>query len=112
MAPRHSGAGAGGAEGFAGLLVVDLHVPQSRSLKDKRSPVRSVTQSLKNAGFSASEVDHHDRLQVAQLAISIVARRASDVERLLDEAVRICERPEAEVVTRQRTVLSLRDVAD
>lgn len=101
-----------GRSGFAGLLVVDLHFPQSRSLKDKRAPLRSITQWMRNAGYSVSEVGMHEKWQRAHLAISVVARGSGDVERLLDEAVRICERGGGvEVSTIQRSVLSLEDLS-
>jgi len=94
--------------GFAGLLVLDLHIPQARSLKEKRQPLRSCMQRLRNAGFSVSEVDHHDKWQRAQVAISIVGRGSGAVEDLLDSAYRVFEsRPDLEVSTRQRTVLAI-----
>lgn len=94
--------------GFAGLMVLDIHLPQSRSLKDKRQPLRSVRQRLRDAGFSVSEVDHHDKWQRAQVAVSIVGRGSGDVERLLDDALRVFEsRPDIEVSVRQRTVLAI-----
>jgi uncharacterized protein YlxP (DUF503 family) len=94
--------------GFAGLMVLDLHIPQARSLKDKRQPLRSVKQRLRDAGFSVSEVDHHDKWQRAQVAVSIVARSGGDVEHLLDQALRVFDsRPDLEVSVRQRTVLAI-----
>lgn len=96
--------------GFAGLLVVDLFFPGSQSLKDKRGPLRSVKQTLRNAGYSASEVAHHDKWQRTQLAISVVARGFNDTEQLLDEAVRICARVDVDVCVVQRSVLSFDDL--
>jgi uncharacterized protein YlxP (DUF503 family) len=98
------------ASGYAGLLVVDLHFPASQSLKDKRSPLRSVMTRLRAAGYSASEVGMHDKWQRAHVAISIVSGGAGECERLLDEALRMCERPDVEASTVQRTVLSLDDM--
>ena len=99
--------------GFAGLMVLDMHLPQAQSLKDKRQPLRSVKQRLRSAGFSVSEVDHHDKWQRAQVAVSIVGRGSGDVERLLDEALRVIEsRPEWHVSIRQRTVLAIDEYAD
>jgi uncharacterized protein YlxP (DUF503 family) len=112
-APRAGGFGGGGAalmanQGFAGLMVLDVLIPHSESLKDKRQSLRSTLQRLKDAGFSASEVDHHDKWQRAQIAVSIVGRGSGDVERLLDTALRMFEsRPELDVSVRQRTVLAL-----
>lgn len=94
--------------GFAGLMVLDLHLPYSQSLKDKRQPLRSIRQRLRDAGFSVSEVDHQDKWQRAQVAVSIVAGASGDVERLLDDALRTFEsRPELHVSVRQRTVLAI-----
>lgn len=94
--------------GFAGLMVLDLHIPQARSLKEKRQPLRSVKQRLRDAGFSVSEVDHHDKWQRAQVAVSIVGRGSNDVEDLLDVALRTFDaRPDLEVSVRQRTVLAI-----
>ena len=94
--------------GFAGLMVLDLHIPQARSLKDKRQPLRSIKARLRDGGFSVSEVDHHDKWQRAQVAVSIVGRRSSDVEDLLDDALRVFQqRPDLEVTVRQRTVLAI-----
>lgn len=94
--------------GFAGLMVLDVHIPMAQSLKDKRQPLRSVKQRLRDAGFSVSEVDHHDKWQRAQLAVSIVGRGSGDVEDLLDAAYRVFEsRPDIDVSVRQRTVLAI-----
>jgi uncharacterized protein YlxP (DUF503 family) len=111
MPRRHPGADQD-AGGFAGLLVVDLHFPGARTLKDKRGPLKSILQRLHNAGFSASEVAHHDKWQRSQLAISMVARGSTDIEGLLDEAVRICERPDVDVVVVQRAVLGFDEVEE
>lgn len=94
--------------GFAGLMVLDILIPGAQSLKDKRQPLRSIKARLRDGGFSVSEVDHHDKWQRAQIAVSIVARHSSDVEDLLDDALRTFEaRPDLDVSIRQRTVLAI-----
>ncbi|MCW2927402.1 MAG: hypothetical protein JWM86_1370, partial [Thermoleophilia bacterium] len=99
--------------GFAGLMVLDLHMPFSQSLKDKRQSLRSVKQRLRDAGMSVSEVDHHDKWQRAQVAVSIVARTSGDVEQQLDAALRVFDtRFEMHVSVRQRTVLALEEYED
>jgi len=99
--------------GFAGLMVLDVHLPQSQSLKDKRQPLRSIKQRLRDAGFSVSEVDHHDKWQRAQVAVSIVGRGSGAVEDLLDSALRVFEsRPDLDVSIRQRTVLAIDEYGD
>ena len=77
------------AAGFVGILTVELRFPEAHSLKEKRMFVRSAKQHLQNrVGASVAEVDHHDVWQRAVLTVACVARRASDAERLLDEAER------------------------
>lgn len=99
--------------GFAGLMVVDVHIPYAQSLKQKRGPLRSIMTRLRDAGFSASEVDHHDKWQRAQLAVSIVGRGSTNVERMLDTALEILgSRPDLDVSVRQRTVLAIDEYAD
>ena len=94
--------------GFAGLMVLDILIPGAQSLKDKRQPLRSIKQRLRDAGFSVSEVDHHDKWQRSQVAVSIVGRGSGDVEDLLDAALRVFEqRPDLDVSVRQRTVLAI-----
>jgi uncharacterized protein YlxP (DUF503 family) len=94
--------------GFAGLMVLDIHIPQARSLKDKRQVLRSTKQRLRDAGFSVSEVDHHDKWRRSQVAVSIVGRGSGNVEDLLDTALRVFEsRPDLDVSVRQRTVLAI-----
>ncbi|MCW2961888.1 MAG: hypothetical protein JWM90_2275 [Thermoleophilia bacterium] len=94
--------------GFAGLMVLDILIPGSQSLKDKRQPLRSIKQRLRDAGFSVSEVDHHEKWQRAQVAVSIVGRGSGAVEDLLDDALRVFEaRPDLDVSVRQRTVLAI-----
>lgn len=113
--PVSGGFGARGAglmanQGFAGLMVLDVLIPHAQSLKDKRQSLRSTLARLQNAGFSASEVDHHDKHQRAQIAVSIVGRGARDVEHQLDLALRVFDsRPDLDVTIRQRTVLSLEE---
>ena len=94
-------------QGFAGLLVINLQFPSARSLKDKRAHLRSIKAHMQRAGYSVSEVAHHDLWQRSQLAVSVVARGSNDVEHRLDEAARICERVGCEATTVQRSVLSL-----
>ena len=56
-----------------GLLTLDLHFPGARSLKDKRSAVRSLKDRLRSRfNASVSEVAQHDKWQRATLAVCIV----------------------------------------
>jgi uncharacterized protein YlxP (DUF503 family) len=53
-----------------GLLMLDLHFPGARSLKDKRQALRSLETKLRNRfNVAVAEVDHQDLWQRARLAV-------------------------------------------
>ncbi len=53
-----------------GLLMLDLHFPGARSLKDKRQALRSLETKLRNHfNVSLAEVEHQDLWQRARLAV-------------------------------------------
>ena len=57
-----------------GWLRVDLHIPMSHSLKEKRRPLRSLIVKLRNRfNVSAAEVDCQDLHQRAVVAVALVA---------------------------------------
>jgi uncharacterized protein len=92
--------------GYVGILSIELHFPETHSLKGKRKDVLSAKAQLQRRfGASVAEVDHHDVWQRAGLAIACVAREYREVERLLDDAERyldaqsyVLQRAEREVV--------------
>lgn len=96
--------------GYVGILSFELLLGQSHSLKEKRMVVRSVKAHLTNrVGCSVAEVDHHDVWQRARLTMACVAREASEVERLLDDAERWLHGQEFEVGGTTRETVSLDD---
>jgi uncharacterized protein YlxP (DUF503 family) len=71
--------------GYVGLVSIDLHLPQSGSLKDKRHELRSLKSDLiRRFGAAVAEVDHHDLRQRARLEAAIVDRHAHELELRLD----------------------------
>jgi len=68
-----------------GTLEVKLFVRESRSLKDKRQVVRSITERLKN-GFNVAvaEVGARDHHQQVVLGIAAVGDEAAPVKSMLD----------------------------
>jgi len=67
------------------IAALELHLPSSRSLKDKRRVVKSLIDRL-HARFrvSVAETDHHDLHQRAEIGIAAVGRSAAELERLMD----------------------------
>jgi uncharacterized protein YlxP (DUF503 family) len=71
-----------------GLCTIELQVPGSTSLKDKRRVIRSVRDRVRNAfNVSVAEVDHHDSRQFATIAIACVSSSGSYAHGLLEKAV-------------------------
>jgi uncharacterized protein len=92
--------------GFVGILSVELHFPESGSLKGKRKFVKSAKAQLQHRfGASVAEVDHHDLWQRARLTVACVARDHGELERLLDDAERYLGGQEYELVRSEREVV-------
>ena len=71
-----------------GLLTIELHVPGSQSLKEKRMVLRRIKDRLKKFNVAVSEVEHQDLWQRAGLAVVTVgtdekqAAVAGEIERV------------------------------
>jgi uncharacterized protein len=92
--------------GFVGILSVELHFPESGSLKGKRKFVKSAKAQLQHRfGASVAEVDHHELWQRARLMVACVARDHGEVERLLDDAERYLSGQEYELISSEREVV-------
>ncbi len=96
--------------GYVGILSVELHFPDSGSLKTKRMHLRSAKAQLqKRFGASVAEVDHHELWQRARLAVACVARGHRELHELLDGAERYLAAQEFELVRAEREVVALGD---
>jgi uncharacterized protein YlxP (DUF503 family) len=92
--------------GFVGILSVELHFPESGSLKGKRKFVKSAKAQLQQRfGASVAEVDHHELWQRSRLTVACVAREHGELERLLDDAERYLSGQEYELVSTEREVV-------
>jgi len=67
------------------VSVLELHIPASRSLKEKRRVVKALTERIhQRYRVSIAETDYHDLHQRAQIAIAVVHSSRSELERLLE----------------------------
>ena len=86
------------------VLVVELHLPMSQSLKEKRALVKPVVDGAR-ARFSvaAAETGYLDKWQRSEVAFAGVAATPGHVEDVLDEVERfVWSKPDVEVVTSER----------
>lgn len=87
------------------VLRAELHLPQSRSLKAKRSVVKSALAHLQQRnGVGAAEVDHTEVWQRTALGVTVVAGDASRCEEVMDDVERMLwSLPDTEVLELRRS---------
>jgi uncharacterized protein YlxP (DUF503 family) len=94
------------ASGYVGILSVELHFPESGSLKGKRKYVKSAKAHLhERYGASVAEVDHHDLWQRAGLTVACAASGHRELHQLLDAVERFLGSQEFELVRAEREVV-------
>jgi uncharacterized protein YlxP (DUF503 family) len=70
-------------------LTVELHLPDCRSLKDKRAVVKAMTDGArKRYAVAASETDHQDTWQRAELGFACVSGTSSHASDVIDQVER------------------------
>lgn len=73
-----------------GLLRASLSLPESHSLKDKRSVLRSLKDRIRNEmNVSVAEVGRQDAWQMAEMAFVTVAAEREVVEKRLAEVSKV-----------------------
>ena len=73
-----------------GLRTVEIFIPQSQSLKEKRMVLRRIKDKVKsNLNVSYAEVDHHDKWQRTSLSFVTVANKRSHVDKRMDQVMEI-----------------------
>jgi uncharacterized protein len=94
------------ATGYVGILSVELHFPESGSLKGKRKHVKSAKAQLHDRfGASVAEVDHHELWQRAGLTVACASSGHKELQELLDAVVRYLGAQEYELMRAEREVV-------
>jgi len=94
-----------------GALVIDLQLPESHSLKDKRMVLRHLLDtSRRRFNVAAAEQAHHDLLQRTELVFAAAGSGLAHVEEVLDSVERfVWSHPELTVLGTTRYFLDLDD---
>jgi len=93
---------------IVGIGLIELYLPGSHSLKDKRSVVKSLTARLHHEfNVSCSEVDHQDVWQSAAIGVAVVSNDAACVQEVMSHVVSWIERnrPDVEVVEQSLEII-------
>jgi uncharacterized protein YlxP (DUF503 family) len=78
---------------FVGICTIDLHIPESGSLKTKRQSLRSLKDRIRNTfNVSVAEVDGNDLWQKASLAVAAVSNDKAHLNQTLDHVINMVER--------------------
>jgi uncharacterized protein YlxP (DUF503 family) len=73
---------------IVGAAAVEIRIHGSRSLKEKRGVIRSITQRLRNRFVLAvAEVGGQDRWQTAVLGLAATGSEPGPVRRVLEKAI-------------------------
>jgi uncharacterized protein YlxP (DUF503 family) len=86
------------------ILTLELHLPDSHSLKDKRSAIKPIIEGARRRyAVAAAEVDHQNSWQVATIGMAAVSGTAGHAKSVLDAAERfVWSFPEIEVTSTRR----------
>jgi uncharacterized protein YlxP (DUF503 family) len=72
-----------------GLLLVEIHFPQARSLKDKRRELAGLKSRIKGKFNAAvAEIDFQDMWQRTAVGIATLSRQQAVVEQTLESILR------------------------
>jgi uncharacterized protein len=67
-----------------GLLTLEIHIPDARSLKDKRQVLRSLKERLRSRfNVAVAELDHQDTWQRSQIGIVTLSNDQAHLEQSL-----------------------------
>ena len=83
-----------------GALALDLHLPQVRSLKEKRAVIKPILEGARRRYQAATaEVGHQDKWQRAAIGVAVVSASASHAADVMDAVERfVWSFPEVEVL--------------
>ena len=70
---------------FIGVCTIEIHIPDSGSLKGKRHSLRSLKDRIRNTfNVSVAEVDNNDLWQKATLGVAAISNDKAHLNRTLD----------------------------
>jgi len=76
-----------------GLLILELQIPDARSLKDKRQVLRSLKDRLRRKfNIAVAELDFHDVWQTSTIGIVTLSNAEQHVEESLQHVLKEAQR--------------------
>ena len=92
---------------FAALLVIDLHVPASGSLKAKRAVIKQLSARLRaDLNVSVAEIGYQDLWQRCLLGLAIAAGSEVGARKVAQQAEKVVSRdPRVEILNQHLEVV-------
>ena len=92
---------------FAGLLSVELFLPEVSSLKEKRMVIKSLKDILRNKfNISISEVESNDKWQRAALAVAVVGNDKKYIDGQIQAVLQEIEKKrDVQILTHQMEII-------
>ena len=85
---------------YVGILVIEILIYSSTSLKEKRIVLKSVKDRLKNKfNVAVAETDFQDKWQRAQLGIVTISNQQSHLEHSLQQIFQYLDRSDSYEIT-------------
>ena len=98
-------------DAYVALLLVDLHFPDSESLKSKRKDVASMKAQLHGRlGAAVAEVDGQDTWQRSTLSVALTSGSTGELQKAADRVERYLIDRFPDTVTVRRTLASSEDL--
>jgi hypothetical protein len=81
------------------IVRIELHIPSSRSLKEKRAVLKPIVEGMRHRfSLSVAETDFQDKWQRAEIGVAVVSSTASHAREVVDSVERwVWSRPDIEV---------------
>jgi uncharacterized protein len=81
------------------VIRIELHIPSSRSLKEKRAVLRPIVEGMRHRfSLSVAETDFQDKWQRAEIGVAVVSATASHAQEVVDTVERwVWSRADVEV---------------
>lgn len=75
---------------FVGVCTIEMHIPDSGSLKTKRQSLRSIKDRIRSKfNVSVAEVDDNDLWQKASLAVAAVSNDKAHLNQTMDQVLNL-----------------------
>lgn len=93
---------------FIGVAEIELYIPQSHSLKEKRRVLKKIVDNMKNKfPVSVAEIDGNDLWQKAVIGVSMVSGDKIVIDRIFQKmSVFIDEMNVCEIITINKEIFS------